>query len=190
MSSTAKRYPELMDAVRYAAAFGGLPALTLRDLAKAAGIPLGSLRHVFASKDALLLALASDVLNVAKNRHQQFLADSGIDTINLLPHSAPEVQQVRLQQLLRHHAQDPGLSKEVRDAFEAVARETRRLDGVISELLVQRLTGTNRDTVARVDVIELNALVEGLAAQSAARAVKLEEADAVVRLHLQRLRRR
>ena len=80
MSTRPKQYSHILEAARTRVEMaGGIPALTLREVAATAELPLGSVRHVIPSKDALLKSLAEDVLDGARARHQRAMSEANAD---------------------------------------------------------------------------------------------------------------
>lgn len=187
MSTTAKQYPRIIAAARERVeAAGGIPALTLREIAATAELPLGSVRHVFASKDALLIALAEDVLDIARVRQQQAMAEANVlnRVMALLPQNDEARREVRVELRVGLHASDPTLSVPVRHAFGAVARESERLIRATCEQVVDAMSRDSdviRRTFERAGLITL---VEGLRFQTLRTSYDLETMFGVIRQHL------
>lgn len=187
MTTLAKQYPRIITAARERVeSAGGIPALTLREIAATAELPLGSVQHVFVSKDALLIALAEDVLETARARQQRAMKEANVlnRIMALIPQDDEARRGVRVELRIGLHTSDATLSLPVRHAFGAVARESERLIRATCEQVVDAVS---RDSAVMRRAIEragLVTLVEGLRFQTLRSSYDREVIFGVIRQHL------
>ncbi|WP_396815886.1 TetR family transcriptional regulator [Microbacterium sp. p3-SID338] len=185
-----KQHERVVRAVRRLAAEGGLPAVQMREVAASADLPLGSVRHVFPSKDEMLAGLAVDVVEQARAR-ADYCAKPTVTyqrMKRLLPLKDDEIEQVRLEHLMHQHSADPNLRSDVREAFRRASQASRRLVGATCEGVLELAHRATFNSVARPttrrEVTDLIATIEGLRmhlAFPASAALSSAEAAGVIR---------
>lgn len=193
MTTRSKQYSRIIAAARERVeSGGGIAALTLREVASTAELPLGSVRHVFPSKDALLKSLAEDVIDVAREHQRRAMTEKNVldRIVMLLPQDEQERQQARLEVRMGIHAADATLSEPARRAFAAASKESARLIQATCEQVTEIITHEPAGFSARVDEVGLYGLVEGLRFQMLRGSVTLPEVFGAIRWHLQMLARK
>ncbi|MFK0402756.1 hypothetical protein ACIQTT_10530 [Microbacterium sp. NPDC090225] len=193
MSTRSRQYARILAATRERVeSGGGIPALTLREVAATAELPLGSVRHVYPSKDALLEALAEDVIDVAREHQRRAMSEKNVldRVVMLLPQDEQERQQARLEVRMGLHVADATLSEPARRAFAAASIESARLLQATCEQVIEIVAREPAGFGNRIDQVGLYGLVEGLRLQMLRGTVTLPEVFGAIRWHLQMLARK
>lgn len=158
----ASRKSQLIDALWSVIHQQGMSAVSLRTVADSAGVSVGSLRHMFPTRDALLVYAAELMIErvTERIRSVQLSGDAVADATAILMHLVPRDTQSRSEMeinvaLVAESGADPNLVK-----IRAQAKE--ELAGLCELLLVRlrpdaplaRVTARSR---------KVHALVDGLA---------------------------
>jgi AcrR family transcriptional regulator len=183
----AKRRRLIVDAAWEVVAADGVGALTLRRVAEAAHIVPGSLRHIFPIHDALVDAVAEELVEqvraavqVGASRYPR-AEDLPLRMLSLLPLDEPNVRRWRVE-----HALYVGATQYPRFASDVAA--CRNLRGAECASIVRALSNGLRVPEEQVDleILRALALVEGLShlAVHGAHTIPAHEAQVVIRRHL------
>lgn len=124
----------LLDAARILLAEHGVPGLTLRDVARAAGVSHAAPYHHFANLDALLAALAARSFAQLGQALQSAVAQADPREALLriceayVAHAIAQPHEFRLMfgPLLARKAEFPDFARAARDAFEQVLSTAQR----------------------------------------------------------------
>ena len=158
----AARKSQLVDALWAVIHQQGMSAVSLRTVAYSAGVSVGSLRHMFPTRDALLIHAAELMIERVTERIQsaQLSGDAISDMTAILMHLVPTDAQSRSEMeinvaLVAESGADPNLIK-----IRVQAKD--ELAGLCEVLLVRlRPDAPQRRVAARAR--KVHALVDGLA---------------------------
>lgn len=184
-----RRRSEIAQAVWRIALREGIGAVSLRSVADEAGLALGSVRHVLATKDDLLLYAMEHVLEGAADRVRPHLESPGaLESATaalqeLLPLDDDREVEMRVHLALMGEAPGhPGLTELAVTADEAILQLCRRL--------LHRLQSEGRMSAERdvdEEAVRLHALVDGLALHAIIRPELRSGLPEQVRRHLREL---
>ena len=144
-----ERRADILAAACELLARGGTAAVTHRQVAEKAGVPNGSIRYYFATRDALLTACVEDIESRRDAEAQRALAEASADSAR----PGPEVTAQRMLRVITGRGlEDAELrgtlcwlvdtTRENAELATVLAEERIRLEGQARELL--RLSGYTR----------------------------------------------
>lgn len=184
-----QRRSEIAQAVWRIALRDGVGAVSLRSVADEARLALGSVRHIFATKDDLLLYAMEHVLEGAAGRIRPHLENAdALESATaalqeLLPLDDEREVEMRVHLALMGEAPGhPGLTELAVTADEAILQLCRRL---LHRLQSEGRMSAQRDVDA--EAVRLHALVDGLALHAITRPQLRGELTGQVRYQLREL---
>ena len=185
-----QRRREIAYGVLVVVAQGGIAAVSLRSVAKAAGVSMGRVQHYFASKDELVQHACRVVAQVAGEAFEAGAGQPVRERLSqLLTLGFPGSEQARVgtsvwYSFVTSAATDPQLAQLVDEGWAGMRAE-------LTALLTQaRAAGELSPAVPadlRPTVLALAALQDGLVLRLMLGAITPQEAHAVVELELDRL---
>lgn len=175
---------QLTDALMRLVVEGGLEAVSVRTVAKEAGVSVGAVQYHFATKDDLLIAAYSRVIDQVALRIRAISATSALDYAGLLLRELLPLDQRRDSEL------------RVAMAFSARSIHSPRLAalythgyGALVDVVAGALAQANPELDARKEATQAVAMADGLAWQMQCAPTRLDAAAALAALdaHLARL---
>lgn len=170
----------IIRAVWQTIAANGMEAVSMRNVATAAGVSVGRIQYWFQTKDELLRASLETMLSGA---HRQYLVDTeGVDgreaLWRLLGHAIPLAESARAGVSVFHHyvaagINHPSLAHMLAEAKDGVEREAARLIREIAPEVAEPRAAA-RSLVATADGLALRVLIGSLSAEQAERTLRAE----------------
>lgn len=158
----------------------GMGAVSMRNVAAAAGVSVGRIQYWFRSKDELLRASLEAMMSNAAQLHTA--ATDGVDDREtlwqLIGHTIPRAETARagvsvFHQYVAAGFNHPVLARMLAEAKDGEEREAARLLGRIAPDLSDPRTAA-RSLMATADGLSMRVLIGGLSAAEAERTLRIE----------------